>query len=230
MTTPSYRLTTVTEPATDRLLTTLASVKAVLGIGDDSQDIVLGLDIAQISTAIENECNRTFALETIQDVFRPQRGYLGSGLNGEVNPLQLARYPVVEIQSVTTLLSAADAPVTLIEGTDFEVDADAGHLFRLNSQGNPCHWAAVKTTVLYRAGYVLPGASPTDRTLPADIERAAIRLIAGAHANDGRDPMMREEDVAGVGRTVWWVPPTGAEAFPPEVADIIDNYRVPLFG
>ncbi len=226
---PSYRLSTVTTPATDRALTTLDTVKAVLGITDGSQDAVLKLDIVQLSAACENFCNRSFAIEAIQDVFRAQRGYLGSGLDGAVNPLQLARWPIVEILSVTTLVSSSDQPVVLVEGADFEADYDAGRLFRLNARANPCDWPAIRTIVSYRAGYSLPSVGAA-RNLPPDVERAALRLIAGAHASDGRDPMLREEDVAGIGRAVFWVPGTDTGAFPPEVADLLDNYRVPVVG
>ena len=81
----------------------------------------------------------------------------------------------------------------------------------------------------YRAGYVLPG--EPDRTLPDDIERAAIMLVKAAWFARTRDPLIRSEDVSGVTNTTYWVGGFGnGGSLPPDVEGLLSKHRQPPIG
>jgi hypothetical protein len=157
-------------PASNRKLTTLAAVKAALGIpeADTSQDAFLAPLIDQASDAIVTFCNRSFARETYRETLP---GY--GGLR-----LVLSRTPVVSVASIT-----ADGEVF----ADYLVeDAEAGILYRksgwrwTSSSWWNITWHPVqeelKFVIEYTAGYVLPGDQGV-RTLPEDVELACIETV-----------------------------------------------------
>lgn len=196
---------TVTVPATERDLCTLAAVKLELGISGSGSDAELGQRIAQASAAIESYCGRVFARETVQEVFR----------GVAADQLMLARFPVASITSVTV----GDV---VLDVADYELDADAGLLWPLSGDVRSV-WCASKITVLYVAGYILPDtASPT---LPADIQRACIIASASSHLDKGRNPSIRSEGAQGVGQISFLDPRAGMEQFPPQVAAFLAPYR-----
>lgn len=221
----SYVISTVEAPSSSYDLTSLETVKTVLQITDGASDSYLDLLITQASAAAASFCNRVFASEKLQDVFRLQRGT--NGLPSRIDELQLSRWPVTAIASVTTLASSNDTAATLVEGTDFETDYDLGQLFRLGGDGNPCRWDAIKTTVVYTAGYKLPGNAGA--SLPGDIEGAVIDLVKLGWFGRARDPLLRSDEVAGVGTQQFWIGSTSGNqgSLPPSVADRLVNYRVP---
>ena len=214
---PKTVVTTVTTLAAVRDLTTLATVKDTLSIAGTADDAFLSRAISQCSAAIEQACNRVFALETVQDTVFP----------GRVSALQLSRWPVVSVISVT------EDGEALIAGTGFTTDAAVGRLIRMDTDGTPRPWRAIQVAVTYQAGYVLPGdVSGAARTLPFDIEDATLRLVVARYAERRRDPFIKSEEVAGVGRIDYIVgnPAAGDGNLPPDVADIVRNYRVPVIG
>src|SRR5262245_27002581 len=97
---------TVVTPATSFDLTTVADVKADLGITGGASDALLTRYISESSVQIARACNRVFGEEELSELFRgrpfPRHG---------TAPLILSRRPVSEIDSVTeddVLLSASD--------------------------------------------------------------------------------------------------------------------------
>lgn len=219
---PITVIATVTTPATSRDLTTLQTVKDTWAITGTADDSFLSRAISQCSAAIERYCNRVFIKETVsEDIFleRDSHAYM---FPVGVAPLQLSRWPVASVSSVT------EDGAALTVNTDYKIAADRGQLIRLDSDGNPTRWIAQKVVVEYSAGYVL--ASDATRTLPYDIEDACGRLVWGRYAERRRDPFVKEEVVEGVGRTVYWIPGSDTGNFPPDIADILDNYRVPVVG
>src|SRR5512132_4147159 len=81
----------------------------------------------------------------------------------------------------------------------------------------------------YQAGYVLPG--EPGRTLPDDIERAAIMLVKAAWFARTRDPLIRSEDVSGITNTTYWVGGFGNGAsLPPDVEGLLAKHRQPVIG
>ena len=78
-------------------LTDLATAKDELSIatGETGNDAFIGRAISQASTSCANYCNRTFQLETVQDLFVPDRDAYVYQIPGGLNVLQLSRYPVI---------------------------------------------------------------------------------------------------------------------------------------
>ena len=136
--------------------------------------------------------------------------------------LQLSRWPIVAVTSVT------EDGTNLTAGTDFILDPTNGRLIRLHCDGRPRRWCAASVVATYQAGYVLPGdTTGAARTLPYDLEDAVCRLVATRWAERRRDPFVVEESVVGVGSTKYVTAgPNGN--MPPDVADLLDNYRVPV--
>ena len=194
-------------------LTTRAMVKAELGITGGGDDAWLDTTITRASAAIARWCNRTFALETVRDTFRLDR-YLPD--------LSLSRFPVVSIASVTVAGTALDP------AADYEAGADNGLLYRIDSRGKFMCWPSEVVVVEYDAGFVLPGQQ--GRTLPPDVEQATILLVKETWFARGRDPLVKMEDIAGIGRTDLWVGPRGDDDMPPDIAGLLSRHRMPAMG
>src|SRR5690348_6633732 len=97
----------VTTPATDLSLLTIAELRAAVGATDSSQDAELMVMGRRVSTSIARRCNvvsdaanpPTLLSETCTEVFR----WDGCG------PLRLSRRPVTSVVSVTIGGDAVDA-------------------------------------------------------------------------------------------------------------------------
>lgn len=203
----------VMTPATDLKLTTVAAVKAELGISDDAQDQRIGDLIDQYSAAIVGWCGRPFALETVREtLFERVR----------TNGLMLARWPVVSVASVT-------ANGTTLDPADYLADTQTGILYRRSATFCGHFWPAGEAVVTYVSGYNLPGVA--ERTLPHDVERAAIMLVKAAHFAGARDPTLRSEQTDGVATFTYYAASgAGADAMPLEVAGLLAGYRRPGIG
>ena len=220
---PRHVLSTVVAAATLRSLTDIATVKDDWGISTSADDAFIARSIIRCSSSAENFCNRVFALETVQDQIALRRDPWPRMIEERPDLLQLSRWPIVAITSVTV------DGTTLVEGTDFLTDAKPGQLRRLNEYGNARDWSGETIVVIYSAGYVLPGATAVAgaQNLPDDINDAVSRMVYTRYAERQRDPLVKSEYVDGVGRTEY-LAPTGASNLSPDVEDILDNYRVPV--
>jgi hypothetical protein len=199
-------LTTVT-PATVTALTDLHSVQAELGLSGTTEAGYLQRQIAQASATIASWCGRAFAQETVREVWRPDRW---------VESLSLARFPVTSIASVIE-------DGTTLAATDYEVAPESGLLYRLSGDERTT-WRARKITVQYTGGYILP--EQPNRTLPHDVQRACILMVAAAYLAKGRDPMLRSESAQDVGQVSYLDPRAGMESMPPQAAALLQPYRV----
>lgn len=224
-------ITTVVTPAASRDLTVSAVVADDWGVTDAT---VMGdggfLDrtVTRCSRAAENFCNRIFAYETVQDdISLPHDGFPRT-TSRRTFTLQLSRWPVAALTSV-----AVDGD-DLVAGTDFLLDAETGQLTRLDTYGNPKDWTGIQTVVVYSAGYWTPaqqaesGAAPTGvDDLPDDIVDAVGRMVYTRYAERQRDPLIKSEQIDGVGRTDYLIPSSGGN-LSPDVEDILRAYRVPV--
>lgn len=203
---------TVTTAASSYDLTTLANVKAELNITDGASDAVLQRYISGASRAAMQYCNRVFAVEAVSEQFLA--GHAGRLMRGGVNPLQLARWPLVTVASVT------ENAVLLVLATDYLVDPATGQLTRVDSSSYPQRWQPLPLTVAYSAGYA---------TIPPDLEDAVIRMVTKRWRAKGRDATLKQRSVPGVLEEAYWIA-TGPDAgnLTPDIEDILSNYRVPL--
>jgi len=125
------------------------------------------------------------------------------------------------VQVVQTL-SVGDTQ-TLVYGTDYTIDPAHGWLVRLDAwTGISVRWEAEPVTVQYQAGF---------STIPSDIEDACLRLVTARFRARGRDPMLvQRAQTNALGTERYWVGsmPGQNGAMSPEIAALLDPYRVPV--
>lgn len=204
---------TVTTANNNKALTTLVRVKSELGITATTYDTLLTSKISEASSDIEGHCGRIFRKETLTQHFWGQSSRVGA--------LVLGRYPVVSVSSVTV-----DGEV--LDEDDYRLDS-AGLLYRL-SDGTDVGWSIGKSAeVVFVAGYVMPAEANPD--LPPALEAACVDLVSSYWSSRGRDPNVREEDIPGVLRKVYWVGAIGqAGELPPSVEAKIAPFRSVVVG
>lgn len=199
-------IVTVTTAASSYDLTTLANVKAELDISNGDSDTLLRRYISGASKAAAHYCNRVFAVETVSEQFL-MTGHHRFNPRG---PLQLTRWPLITVTSVTeddTLLTVDD---------DYVVNAINGQLTRMSGDVVSC-WSALGVTVVYSSGYA---------TVPADLEDAVVRMVTRRYRAKGRDATLRSEEIPGVISQQFWIA-TGDEAgnLTPDVLELLNAYR-----
>lgn len=203
-------IATITTPPERTALTTVGRVKSELDIEGEASDELLAVKIAEASSDIEAHIARILCSAGLTETF-----WGGSGC---AEYLILARAPVTAVASVTVDDVAVDS-------SEVRLDADAGLLYRLDSSGYPCAWTWCKSVVIvFTAGFELPGAD--NPTLPASLESAAVDLVSSFWQSRGRDPLVKSEDIPGLGSVEYWVGSVGeAGELPPGVAAKISPYR-----
>jgi uncharacterized phiE125 gp8 family phage protein len=186
----------VTTEANETKLTTLARVKAELGITDGSKDTILNYKIDEASSDIEAYLGYSVKRETVTEEF-----WQSLSQWEEPEYLLLDRTPVGSITSVTV-------DGVAVESTEYRLDSETGALFRLDSSGYPTRWCIAKlASIVYAGGYLLPGES--GRNLPPAIEAAAVDLVQSFWFAKGRDGLVKEEEIPGVLRQSFWVGAVG---------------------
>lgn len=203
---------TVTTAATTRRLTTPAALMSELALTDLSREAELLALIDQASAAVATWCDRTLATESVREVFQQ---------TSRAECLVLARWPVIALDYVTISGTAQSLA---------EVEADeSGSLYRLDADGNRIEWPSGRIVVAYSGGYSLPGEQ--GRTLPIDVERAAILLVKSAWFARGRDPMVKSEDIPGVISSTYWIGGlAGGATLPPDVEGLLSRHRSVAVG
>lgn len=172
----------IVTPASSTRLTTLDAVKADLGLSGSASDEALGALIDQFSDAIAAWCGRTFGAATVRETLEITRLC-------DRQSILLERWPVIAISSVTVTGIALTAP-------DYLLDPAKGEIRYRSTDGRFWLWPVGDTVITYSTGYALP--DDDDRTLPHDIERAAILMVRSAWTSMGRDPALRSEESTGV--------------------------------
>lgn len=193
--------------AANQDLTSLANVKAELGIATTAEDVNIAEWINQASDSIANFCNRVFGSETVTQTFR-NRVY-----GFEPAKLVLDRSPVTAISSVVE-------DGTTLASTDYEYDPQSGIMTRLCGDYER-RWSFRKLIVSYTAGYTLLS------TLPDSIERAAISLVKTYRSAATRDPLLKSEEIPGVLSQTFWVGGVGdkSNGIPHDIETMIAPYR-----
>jgi hypothetical protein len=218
-------VTTVITPAPSRALVSLDVVKEELQIApsDFANDRWFLRVIDQVSAQIASYCNRPLVAETVQDQIFPSRDWTSFEVIGGVGRLQLSRWPVIAVTSVTTTDQNAYVQ-TLVAGTDYDANLDSGSLVRLGQvTGYPSAWCPMLTTVIYQGGYA---------PIPSDIEEVALRMVTDRYRSRGRDPLLKVDETRELGRTEYWVPgaPQMRGTLREDYAAPLDPYRVPVIA
>lgn len=193
---------TVAAPVTDRAMTTLATAKDELDITNNKSDARITRWIREESGVIEDHTKRVWVSEAVVETF----------FASERSPekLTLNRRPVTAIASVT------EDDVALVPG-DYLLDAQAGLLIRLDSNGLPALWAASCTVVSYTGGYT------SIQALPPGIEKACLRLLQHRTSARGRDPSLRSISLPGLQDESYFGGATDG-GLPTEVCDLLEPY------
>lgn len=218
-------LNVITPESTPRL-TTLARVKAELGIQDPVSDVILLSKIDEASSDIRAALGYAIVSESVEETFwhehRELHGYgFGWRRDGHfAESLFLRRTPVSTITSVTL-----DGDI--VDPSEYRLDGENGILYRLDSSGYPCEWVFCKALVIaYTGGYILPGKSGAN--LPPALEGGTVDLVSSFWFNRGRDPLVKAEDIPGVRRVDYWIGSVGdPELLPPSVLMRISSFRRP---
>jgi len=160
----------VLTPATNRKLATLSQIKLELGIEENDDDNLLNSLILRMSGKIEDYCHRTFAKQVYEET-----------ISGKGKILLLTNIPIIYVTSVT----CDGDPIV-----DYEIYNDeAGELYRdAGWTWDTSVWWGKATdnikqnfTVVYCAGYLLPGETGDGKPLPSAIEDACIQCVKEAY-------------------------------------------------
>ena len=219
-------LSTVLQPAPTMALVARASLKVLLGVSGTSQDAALDGLIAQASAGAARYCNRTFAVETVRDDVWPARQPFAFALPPTEGCIQLSRWPVAAVTAIVAdgvTLVVADPATGTYAGADVLVDAAKGQILRLDPAGIPTIWCARTVSTIYAAGYA---------SVPPDLADAIGRMIKAQWFARTRDPQVRSETISGVYEASYWfgAGPGSSGGLPPDIAAILDFYRVPVNG
>jgi hypothetical protein len=222
----------VITPAKVRNLTTVANVRADLGLfGATPTSEQIGRFIAQASATAASFCRRTFGRETVRERFEID---WRRRCDEDAEGLLLSRAPAIRILAVKVdSLTLTPSAYELTEQPAHPVS-----LFYLHHlvDGEPRAWAGRAVTVEYEAGWLLPGeerGDPDETTapdLPPDVERAVIQLVGAAASASGRDMMVKSEDVEGVGSFSYYVQGASAALPHPEAEATLAQYRRMAFA
>ena len=110
-------------------------------------------------------------------------------------------------------------PTPLCEGSDFIANGPLGQLTRLFSiDRQPKPWQ-LPVLAIYQAPY---------SEIPDDVQDAVLLLVKARYYARKRDPMIRQENAAGIAEFTYWfgTGPGGPGDLPVDVAAKLDRYRV----
>jgi len=222
----------VTEPADDLQLLTPEELRVAAGLDptDVSQDATLATQGLRAAAALAGACGvakagydvsllplrgeapRTLKAELLVETLRVRPGY-------QYTTLVLARWPVLEIISVTTDTIALTA-------ADWYLDIPMGTLDRISGNETlfwPCGWV----TVEYVAGY--------DDPIPDDIKGYASQLLNIFHqtTTSSVDANTKHIEIPGVITLDRWVDQTATDSIVPDdikTGLVRDGYRRPVLA
>lgn len=204
---------TITTPASSYRLTTVASLKNLMGITSVSDDALIGHIIDRVSSQIATFCNRNFCQETVTETLAQR----------DPRHMYLSRLPVTSVAYVKYKGDTVSSSEYVLQSPQ------AGFIF--NEDG----WEYTGSTFDYEArytyGYVTPEMGGT-RTLPYDIEQAALIAAKSEYLGRLRDSNIVKESVDGVysvtyaGKVDSGKILTGLGSLPAESIGLLLPYRI----
>jgi len=210
-----YSITRVITPADSQALVSLDDAKVVLGIdaADTSKDAALTQQIDAVSAAVNNYCNRIFAVQVYQDQFRTVYNWLYPG-----EPLRTRQFPIV-VDDTGVPLVAVSEDGTAVDVSFWDVYPEEGTLYRLDGD-TVTSWTGTTLLVDYTAGY---------DPIPADVQGAALEWLTARWFAVGRDPALRSETIPDVISQVYAGESgagTSGGAIPPGARDLLAPYKI----
>jgi hypothetical protein len=200
----------VTTPATNRRLLTVAQMRAAVGVTEGSQDDKLDELNIQVSDLITKACRiegdgvnpPTLLSETITETWRRNSYWAGGAWpfadsERQRHSLILSRFPVSSVSAVV-----ADGTTLTADG--YELRAKDGMLVRL-SNDNETAWLNWKIVVVYQAGWAY---------VPPDLAKIASQLVQILWWQDGRDPNQKIEWTQDVSKNEWFANPHTGDLVP----------------
>lgn len=191
---------TVSSPA-PQILTTLGNVKAELNLTGSANDALLTRYIAVASDSVAVYCRRSFLQQGYDEVIRASPFIDSASMVNQ--PYYLMPRGGLPLVSISQIILDADIAGTgpLVEGEDFEVDYEAGQIFRLWSDLR-MRWFFRMVEIQYVAGYA-PTAPPSG-VGTGQADGRAIVSGAGAPAGSlGVGEADGQAAVAGAGVASW---------------------------
>jgi hypothetical protein len=214
----------VTGQADDLTLLTEVELRVAVGIdiGDASQDDALKILGGRVAARVATACRiradgakpPTLRQENLVETFRLGDD-LGRWRGGEhhaslvaMSELVLARRPIVSIAEIS------EDGVDLVQGTDYEIVADAGMVRRLWFD-QPSPWRLGKIIVTYTAGW---------DTVPEGLKFGAAELARTYWYQSERDPAVRQVNIPGVISRSYFGAGAADPDIPLAVADALRPY------
>jgi hypothetical protein len=210
---------TVTSPAGDRTLLTIAEMREAAGVTVNTYDTQLQSIEKRITAAITTECNiaigsgapPTLRQETLTETFYQIYG----------EELVLSRRHEISVSSLV------EDGVTLTDA-DIIVDPETGIMNKICND-YPTWWSARKIVVVYNAGFA---------TVPDDLKMAAIEFMRTTWLGASRDPLVKSQRVrvydVDETETQYWVgsvPGQSSESAVPDiVAGQLTRFRIAAVG
>ena len=215
MSVQGYRITRVVTPAASLDLVTLEQAKAALEIaaGDTSQDAMLTQQIAALSRAINNYCDRVFVVQSYRDQLRDACGYWGE-------PVTTRQYPIVVDDEGVPLVAVTENGGVL-DPAYLEVYPETGAIYRLDATMAPAAWGAALLVIDYTAGF---------ETIPEDVQGACLEWLTVRWHGIGHDPALRSEAIPDLITQVYNTSDATSSgsgtAMPAGVRDWLQPYRI----
>lgn len=185
-------------------LTTIAEYKVHAGITGTGEDALLTVLLGVVSAQIRRACGRNLT-NGFESTSRTET-YDGN----DTDRLQLKEWPITSITSVSQIDDAGTS--TALAATEYRIDADPGHLFRIGAVSGrfprdsfgepvgpefgtyPCWTAGCQNwSIVYTGGY---------STIPDDLKNAVWRLMDIAYAKRRTDPGKQSESLGAYSYTM----------------------------
>ena len=152
-------------------LITLSDYKISQGITSLQHDTRLTSLIASVSQLVKTYCNNSFV-----DYTTTSKTEVFDVVYGE-NFVQLTESPIIAVTSVSERDEPTDSYTSLVENTDYYVDAKTDSIYRVSgSVDTPFKTGRGAVSVVYTAGYT--------NGIPKDLQLAVIDLITYYHKDE----------------------------------------------
>jgi Phage gp6-like head-tail connector protein len=176
-------------------LTTLAKLKLILGITDNSQDTLLENYINEVSSFIATACGgRNFEATDYEETYDAPDG----------DNLFLKNYPINSITEIATRGGTIGTPIwTALTTDDFLLYAKEGYVKIISAFGGLTFSAGAGFQyykVEYNAGYLIDWANEDDpllHNLPEDLTSLCGQLCASLYNSGGETSGVKSESTEG---------------------------------